>query len=183
MITESSVVSEEHRASTISAKFRIRRCGAPCKTFTPVQVGSCLRLHLVLAQEVTRRIAFGLDNVDLYIGGMVEDPVADGIVGPTMACIIGNQFSRLREGDRCGAVIRGGDGPSHKSQPHFRFWYQNPATFTTDQLAELEKVTMARILCDNGDGFQSMPTDVFAFNAGAVACGSIPAMDLSKWTE
>ncbi|VDN08197.1 unnamed protein product [Thelazia callipaeda] len=40
------------------------------------------------------------DDVDLYIGSMVEDPVIGGLVGTTLACLIGDQFKRLRDGDR-----------------------------------------------------------------------------------
>lgn len=41
-----------------------------------------------------------LDDVDLYVGGMVEDPVVGGMIGSTLACIIGDQFKRTRDGDR-----------------------------------------------------------------------------------
>lgn len=34
------------------------------------------------------------------MGGMLEDSVIGGLVGPTLACIIGDQFKRTRDGDR-----------------------------------------------------------------------------------
>lgn len=69
---------------------------------------------------------------------------------------------------------------------HFcRFWYQNPAVFTPNQLAELEKVTLARIICDNGDNIQMVPTDAFQIVNGGnlVTCNNIPSINLGLWSE
>ncbi len=35
-----------------------------------------------------------------FAGGMAEKPVVGGIIGPTFACILGQQFLNLRKGDR-----------------------------------------------------------------------------------
>jgi len=103
------------------------------------------------------------DDVDFYVGGILEDPVGGGMLGPTFSCVIGNQFQRTRDGDR--------------------FWFQNQSTFTPEQLAQLERVTMARILCDNGDAITTISSDAFLFNAQQSFCTTIPSMDLTPWTE
>lgn len=59
-----------------------------------------------------------------------------GIVGITFSEIIADQFSRFKTGDR--------------------YYYEynssiNPGAFTIDQLHEIRKVTMARLICDNAD--------------------------------
>jgi len=47
-----------------------------------------------------RQIFGHVDDVDLYIGGVSEKPADGAILGPTFLCLIGDQMSRLRRGDR-----------------------------------------------------------------------------------
>ncbi|XP_078703752.1 uncharacterized protein LOC144928896 [Branchiostoma floridae x Branchiostoma belcheri] len=108
-----------------------------------------------------------VDDIDVFVGGLAEESVPGGVVGPTFACLIGLQFQALRKGDR--------------------FWFENRGQFTAAQLAEIRKTSLARILCDNTDGTTHMQPDVFRLPTQTgnerVACSSLSQMDLTKWQE
>lgn len=40
------------------------------------------------------------DNVDVWVGGLLEESVEGGRVGRTVRCILVEQFKRIRNGDR-----------------------------------------------------------------------------------
>nr|CAD7602051.1 unnamed protein product [Timema genevievae] len=114
------------------------------------------------------------DDVDLYVGGLLEHHSPDAIVGPTFLSIIADQFSRLKKGDRFFY--------SHKGEPH---------SFTSEQLHELKKATMARIICDNSDKIQLKVQSPNAFLTSdqsgndPLSCNhpSIRRMKLKFWKE
>ena len=82
-----------------------------------------------------RRVYKSVDDVDLYLGGFLEAAHEDSILGPVFKCIIGDQFARLKKGDK--------------------FFYDlgvdQKRAFTLGQLDEIRKTSMARIICDNTD--------------------------------
>ncbi|XP_071446700.1 peroxidasin homolog [Hetaerina americana] len=106
-------------------------------------------------------------NVDVWVGGILEDPVPGGKVGPLFQCLLVEQFRRLRNGDR--------------------FWYENPAVFKPEQLLQIKQSSLARVICDNGDNITEVNKDVFILpkhhNPHFVQCPSLPEIDLRFWTE
>ncbi|XP_059614618.1 peroxidasin isoform X2 [Phlebotomus argentipes] len=105
-------------------------------------------------------------NVDIWVGGILEDQVAGGKVGPLFRCLLVEQFCRLRDGDR--------------------FWYENPSVFKTDQLVQIKQSSLSRVLCDNGDNITEISEDVFVLSHlqdGMKMCEKIPEMDLRFWMD
>ncbi|UMM17181.1 hypothetical protein L5515_013861 [Caenorhabditis briggsae] len=103
-----------------------------------------------------------VDKIDLWVGALLEDPIIRGLVGPTVACIIGPQFKRTRDGDR--------------------FYYENPGIFSRRQLVEIRKSSLSRIICDNTNTISTIPRE--AFRVGhMVPCSQIPSMDLNQWRD
>ena len=41
-----------------------------------------------------------MDDVDVFVGLVSETHVADSLVGPTLACLLGSQFEDIKFGDR-----------------------------------------------------------------------------------
>ena len=87
----------------------------------------------------------------MWSAGISELPLPGSMVGPTFACIIGKQFHNFRFGDR--------------------FWYENggwPSSFTLEQLNEIRKVKLSRLICDNGDDVDSMQVSEPVVRSGVI---------------
>ncbi|GAU92790.1 hypothetical protein RvY_04828 [Ramazzottius varieornatus] len=147
-------------------KYR-RLCGLP----TVDNFGELRNLNS-LPDETINRLASvyeSVEDIDLYPAGISEFPVGGAIIGPTFACIISEQFWRLRVADR--------------------FWYENdlpfPSRFSDAQLAQIRKTTLARILCDSVPGIQSVQLNVFESISNSnprVPCNQIPTVSFKSWT-
>lgn len=107
-----------------------------------------------------------MDDIDLYTGAISEKPIKGGFLGPTLTCLILDQFVRLKRGDR--------------------FWYENPGQFSIKQLNEVRKSSLARIICDNSDGVGEIQPEVMKNTKNGnkrVKCENIAKVDFSLWQE
>ncbi|KAM6902517.1 eosinophil peroxidase [Xenentodon cancila] len=105
------------------------------------------------------------DNIDAWLGGVAEPFVQGGRVGPLFACLIANQFQKIRQGDR--------------------LWHEKQGVFTPSQRAALSSVRLSRIICDN-TGITSIPSDAFSLVSNMnrrVSCSSLPQLNLSAWRQ
>ncbi|KAI3367910.1 hypothetical protein L3Q82_026737, partial [Scortum barcoo] len=105
------------------------------------------------------------DNIDVWLGGLVENQLPGSRTGPLFACLIGKQMKALRDGDR--------------------FWWEAEGVFTQQQRAELFKGSLSRIMCDNSDISEASP-DSFRFRkypSGYISCDHLPSISLEAWRE
>lgn len=80
-----------------------------------------------------------VDDLDLWVAGLIEDNVTDALVGETFFAIIKDQFERLRDGDR--------------------FWYQKQ--FRGYSKKYIKKTTLAKIIRRNTRIGRELPNNVF----------------------
>lgn len=131
-------------------------------------------LEKTVGPRSTRRIQQGykdVQDIDLFVAGLAERPVIGGLVGPTFSCIIAQQFSNLRKGDR--------------------FWYENDgfeSSFTPAQLQSIRQVSLAQIVCRTlGSGTLQphifLPEDVISNERRSCGFGILAPIDLRPWIE
>lgn len=112
-----------------------------------------------------------VDDIDLTVGGNLENKISGSTVGPTFSCIIANQFYHSKVGDR--------------------FLYENTGTqgdceFTDEQIAEIKKVSLAKVYCNQAPGVTKMQAKIFELVSTKnplVDCSSLPYIDFSKWKD
>ncbi|KAK9306660.1 hypothetical protein QLX08_002738 [Tetragonisca angustula] len=108
------------------------------------------------------------DDVDLAVGGALETHV-QGLTGPTYLCIFIKQFYQTRVGDR--------------------YWFESgdhKLAFTIEQLNEIRKSSISRLLCDNGDDIVNMQKQGFKkvdSSNPIMSCDNIPSVNLLLWKD
>uniref|UniRef100_A0AAV2JFA5 Thyroid peroxidase n=1 Tax=Knipowitschia caucasica TaxID=637954 RepID=A0AAV2JFA5_KNICA len=71
------------------------------------------------------------NNIDVWLGGLVERFLPGSRTGPLFSCLIAKQMRVLRDGDR--------------------FWWEAVGQFAQRQKSELLKTSLSRLICDNSD--------------------------------
>ncbi|GLV44597.1 uncharacterized protein CBL_13471 [Carabus blaptoides fortunei] len=130
-------------------------------------------LHRVMSPETAQRfrsLYISVEDIDLYSAGLAERPVRGGLIGPTFACIIAQQFSNLKKGDR--------------------FWYENgdfESSFTLGQLQQIRQITFAQIICETMVEVDTIQPFVFLspdnFQNEREKCRNLINFDITPWRE
>ena len=111
-------------------------------------------------------------DIDLFVGGILEIPLYGSILGPTFSCIFQAQFKNLRFGDR--------------------FWYErddHQTGFTYEQLTEIRKSNIARVICDNANDVVNIQKRAFepatnpAGNNPRFFCNELDFVNLNVFQE
>ena len=90
-----------------------------------------------------RSVYTDVTDIDAFTGSMSEKSVAGGIVGPTIACILGTQFKNLKEEDRFFF--------SHKSHGS-----KNEKGLSTRLRILVRNQRLSDVLCNNIQGKESI---------------------------
>uniref|UniRef100_A0A1I7VIL9 peroxidase n=1 Tax=Loa loa TaxID=7209 RepID=A0A1I7VIL9_LOALO len=113
-----------------------------------------------------------VDDMDLFLIGLIEKPLNGALLGPTFSCIISLQFQKTKDGDR--------------------YWYENDnaqSGFTEEQLTEIRKTTMAKILCNNVEYLDILQPKVFElennYDNYPIGCNETLQLDMNinKWSD
>ncbi|XP_067657746.1 peroxidase-like [Haliotis asinina] len=120
--------------------------------------------HTTTAANLLKKAYKHIKDIDLFPGALSETPVPGGLLGPTFTCLLGKQFQALKEGDR--------------------FWFEADnayVKFTLNQLNEIRKVSLSRVVCDNTDTYK-IQTNAF-IKKSPIPCKSLPEINLNHWNE
>ncbi|XP_042860961.1 myeloperoxidase-like [Penaeus japonicus] len=129
-------------------------------------------LATVMAPEVAdgfKNVYQNVNEIDVFPAGLAEHSVPGGLLGPTFSCIIGQQFSSLKRGDR--------------------FWYENlqqPKPFTAEQLASLRQLSLAALVCEHTTLEYLQPNPFLSTNTTGNKprrCATYPTLDARLWKE
>ncbi|KAL4219008.1 hypothetical protein ACF0H5_021592 [Mactra antiquata] len=130
------------------------------------QLGTAMGDFEPVVADKFRRVYRHPDDIDLFSGGMKETSLFGAQVGPTFACILGDNFSRLKTGDR--------------------FYFENPfqlTGFNIDQLMSIKNLKFAKVVCDTMN-IRRLSVNVFFPNRGVdVNCEDLDDIDYTLWME
>ncbi|XP_050098780.1 uncharacterized protein LOC126579333 [Anopheles aquasalis] len=108
-----------------------------------------------------------VNDMELFVGAAFETPLPGAVFGPTFSCIMTQQFLRARTGDR-----------------YFFETGAQEGSFTAAQLAEIRKISLARMMCSALPTILNVQADVLSPVGPTnplVSCNSLPAVNLAAW--
>ena len=105
-----------------------------------------------------------VEDIDPFTGGVAEEPVPGGVVGPTFACIISQQFENIMKGDRFFFT--------HKDDPH-------NTGLPPDLRTMIRKRTLHDVMCDNIP-IEDLPLNIFSASSQKVKCSENNKLNFTR---
>jgi len=129
----------------------------PCSNWSCVSSDPLVQNQLSLAYGPN-----GVANLDVYVGGLLEDRANTTNLGPLFTAIITEQLYRIRAADA--------------------FWFENPGQFSASDLNEIQTTTFSDIILRNSDT-STLPSNVFTRSneAPAVELGATAPTNTTPW--
>ena len=106
-----------------------------------------------------------VDAAEVWLAGLAEKRISDGLLGATFACIFGLTFVGVREGDR--------------------FFWENPGVFTNAQKNSIRNDSISRVICENSDNINMIQPDAFLSNQtnNLVSCNQLEGVNFNLFRE
>ncbi|XP_039256744.2 salivary peroxidase/catechol oxidase-like [Styela clava] len=115
--------------------------------------------------EILSKLYKNVNDIDLFVGGLAETPLENAAVGPTFSCLNAEQFRAMKKGDKS--------------------WYENPGSFSYEQLQEIRKVSLSTLICQNVFGMKTIqPRAMYLPSVSGnerISCNDIPEIDFHAW--
>ncbi|CAC5397403.1 PXDN [Mytilus coruscus] len=143
-------------------------CGLSTVTRWNPNADEGLADHRWSVTRILKDLYQNVADIDLFAGAITENKVPGGLVGPTFACLIGEQFEALKKGDR--------------------FWYETSDSaigFTEDQLHSIKRMKLSKLFCENF-GLHQIQRRIFNVVSewnGLELCTDLPDINLQLWRE
>lgn len=109
-------------------------------------------------------------DVDAMVGLVLEGAAPGSLVGPTLGCLLKEQFKILKRSDR--------------------FWYENdlpPSSLTTAQLNEVKRTTISGVVCANTEDLERVQPNGFVqvdeYLNAMVECEGVERVGVADWME
>lgn len=123
--------------------------------------------------ELLAQVYESPDDIDFWVGGVVEAPANGAVVGPTFNHVLATAYSRYKFGDRY----------YFTNSPEI-----NPGAFTLRQLREIRRTSLASIICANVDNRFDFYQAPEAFMQPSqhnvpVPCANYHVLGLGAWRQ
>ena len=100
-------------------------------------------------------------HIDLFVGGLAEEPYSDGLTGRTFQAIIGQTFRNLKQGDR--------------------FFFTHQGNMDPEEYNQILGRTFGDIICDNANFISGALDNVFLINSPVKNCFQRQFMDIKSF--